>query len=76
MSLPSEIVGQSCMFYGAGVGLRRFSVLEGFYGSRIWHFAGYRIVDGIGAASPMELSRIGNTGGLRRSPANGSAVHG
>ena len=33
-------------------------------------------MDGIGAASPMELSRIGNLGGLGRSPANGSAVHG
>ena len=28
--LPGDIVGQSCMFYGAGVGLRRFSVLEDF----------------------------------------------
>ena len=28
--LPGEIVGKSCMFYGAGVGLRRFSVLEDF----------------------------------------------
>lgn len=26
MPLPGEIVGQSCMFYGAGVGLRRFSI--------------------------------------------------
>ena len=28
--LPGDIVGQSCMFYGAGVGLRRFYVLEDF----------------------------------------------
>ena len=33
-------------------------------------------MDGIGAASPMELSRIGKTGGFERSPANSSAVHG
>ena len=28
MPLPGEIVGQSCMFYGAGVGLRRFLFKE------------------------------------------------
>lgn len=30
MPLPGEIAGQSCMFYGAGIGLRRFSILEDF----------------------------------------------
>ena len=31
MPLPGEIVGQSCMFYGAGVGLRRFSISIKYY---------------------------------------------
>ena len=32
MPLPGEIVGQSCMFCGAGVSLRRFVFLRGYYG--------------------------------------------